>query len=506
MIDTNTIVGGKYKLQAAIGEGGMGSVWRAVHVQLERLVAIKFIKPEVNTPEIAARFLREAKSTAAIRHRNVIDVIDYGQTDEGLPYIVMELLEGQSLGQRLGTPPPPTTSEIISILADALNGLTAVHAKGIIHRDLKPDNVFIVEEPEGPVPKLVDFGISRSQFVGAETGERAKLTSTGTIVGTPYYMSPEQVRGAKDIDARTDVYSMGVILFEALTGRLPFQADTLGGLMVQIATEQAPPPTAMRPEVGDALSDVVCRAMANQKENRFASAREMREALLAASRATSPKVLKSAPPPPSGGSLAPPPTRQALSQAQLKAQPKAQTPQAWASAVGPSPTPTGRHKSLWIALAGAAVLVVGGVGVTLGLSGGDRAAPAARSVQVPPPPAAPAHLTVHLRGLPAGALVRLDGAAATGPEMQMPRDGRVRRIDVDAPGYGPWHVEHTATLDGDYAVQMQPMSAVPPIPATSAAATAEAQPPSKGSTRRRSSRSSSSRPRKSQGFVVDPGF
>jgi tRNA A-37 threonylcarbamoyl transferase component Bud32 len=279
-----TRIGGKYVLASLLGEGGMGSVWRANHEHLERPVAIKLIKPEVaDNAELVARFLREARTAAAVRHRNVIVVLDFGQLEDGRPYLVMELLEGESLSSRLRRSPRPTIPEICDIAISSLSGLAAVHDAGIIHRDLKPDNIFLSRDADGVVPKIVDFGISKPMSVADSVARPATaLTASGAIIGTAHYLSPEQVQGRRDIDARSDVYAMGALLYEAISGRLPFDEETLGALMLAIITSDPPPLASLRRDVPASVAAIVHRALARDRAQRFATAREMREALSAA--------------------------------------------------------------------------------------------------------------------------------------------------------------------------------------------------------------------------------
>jgi serine/threonine protein kinase len=276
------IIGGRYRLDRLIGKGGMSSVWGGVHLALDRRVAVKFlhVRNDDDTEALCSQFLREARIAAAVRHRNVVDVLDFGTTDHGVPFMVMEVLEGETLGSRLGRSPPLAVNELIDIINLTLRGLTAVHDSGIVHRDLKPENIFLQSDASGKYPKIFDFGISRCLDL---SGPRSALTTKeGLLVGTPHYMSPEQVRGMFDIDQRTDIYSMGVILYEALTGRLPFDAQNIADLIIMIIQTTAPPVFELRPEVGREISDVVSRAMHRNREARFANAREMQTSLLRA--------------------------------------------------------------------------------------------------------------------------------------------------------------------------------------------------------------------------------
>ncbi|MBZ0120813.1 MAG: serine/threonine protein kinase, partial [Sandaracinaceae bacterium] len=277
--EPGSIILGRYRLLSPLASGAMGSVWRAQDLTLLRTVALKllFVREDAAGRTMGERFLREARIAAGIRHRNVVDVLDFGTSEQGRPFMVMELLEGESLESRCERLPALTLHELITIVAGVLDGLTAVHKVGVVHRDLKPANILLVaSEDSDPRPKLVDFGVAHAPE------RRSALTSvTGIVVGTPEYMSPEQARGVP-VDARSDLYSVGAILYEALAGRLPYEQEALGDLIIAIASGGAPPVAEVRPEVGEAISAVVSRAMELRPEDRFQSAREMRDALLRA--------------------------------------------------------------------------------------------------------------------------------------------------------------------------------------------------------------------------------
>ncbi|MBN1656230.1 MAG: serine/threonine protein kinase [Deltaproteobacteria bacterium] len=280
-LQSGELIGERFRLEEKIGEGGMASVWRATDQTLNRHVAVKFlyIRDIRQHDNMIRAFLREARLAAAIRHRNVVDILDFGTHSNGLPFMVMELLEGESMEDRLFREEKFSLEEILSIIARVLQGLMAVHDAGIVHRDIKPANIFLVKERIGFFPKLLDFGISRS--TEPDSGRESALTTQdGRIVGTLEYMSSEQARGQTDIDIRTDIYSIGVILYELLTGRLPFESEHQGDLIVQIMTSKPPTVFELRPEVGKPLSDLVEKATHRDRERRFATAEEMHDALI----------------------------------------------------------------------------------------------------------------------------------------------------------------------------------------------------------------------------------
>lgn len=279
MIKVGDIVGGRYRIERQIGEGGMASVWLGYDTTLTRKVAIKFVwqrDPRRKTAMVNA-FLREARIAASIVHRNVVQVLDFGLWEDSTPYMVMEALEGETLGDLFNAGAQFTLPEVSQIASRSLDGLIAVHEGGIVHRDLKPENIFLLKERDGYFPKLLDFGISRS--LDRSSGRRSAVTTQdGRIVGTPEYMSPEQAAGTAAVDRRTDIYSMGVILYETIVGDVPYRSDHLGDLILQITAGRARKVIELVPEVGQAVSDVIDKAMRPDPKERFADAVEMYEA------------------------------------------------------------------------------------------------------------------------------------------------------------------------------------------------------------------------------------
>lgn len=268
---------GKYRVLRLLGEGGMGRVYLGEHALIGRPVAIKFLHAELaSNEEVVRRFYREAQAAAAIRHRNVIDVFDVGVSPEREPFLVMEYLEGESLSgmmARVGVLDLPTAC---GVLEPALAALQAAHERGVVHRDLKPDNIFLAREADGPpTVKLIDFGISKL----GEAAGRTRLTRDGSLLGTPEYMSPEQARGVADLDHRTDIYSIGVILYEMLTGGLPFVGANTTELLMAVLTAEPRPPHDVYPAFPDAAVAVIGPALARDPADRFQTAAEMLEAL-----------------------------------------------------------------------------------------------------------------------------------------------------------------------------------------------------------------------------------
>jgi serine/threonine protein kinase len=276
------VVGGRYQLIAEIGQGAMGCVWKATHVTLGRTFAVKFLKAyDTDGARREERFLREARLAASIAHRFVVDIVDFGTTDEGTPYLVMEYLHGEGLDRRLSREPPLPVRELMRLLAEVLLGLEAVHAAGVVHRDVKPENILLTQEADQMVPKLVDFGISR-EAPGEAAPRTTPLGGFGTVMGTPWYMSPEQASGRMPVDRRSDMFSVGVILYEALTGVPPFDGPNLESVVVAVARGESTPLIVMRGELDGDLCAIVDRALQRDPVRRYQRAESMAAALLAA--------------------------------------------------------------------------------------------------------------------------------------------------------------------------------------------------------------------------------
>ncbi len=270
------VIAHRFQLVSELGRGGMASVWRAEHLALRSQVAIKLLDPAIGEdPEMVERFLREAQAAASLRSRHVVQIFDYG-VDEGVPFIAMELLDGESLRERLerrGRLSPGETARILSQVARAVD---KAHEAGIVHRDLKPDNIFLVRE-EDETAKVLDFGIAKIEK--GRSGDLESLsTLTGRVLGTPFYMSPEQARGDRTIDYRSDLWALAVIAFECLTGERPFEGHGLGDIIVKICSEAVPVPST-RSAVPDGFDFWFAQGVERDPNRRFQSARELSDAL-----------------------------------------------------------------------------------------------------------------------------------------------------------------------------------------------------------------------------------
>jgi eukaryotic-like serine/threonine-protein kinase len=273
------LVAGKYRVEGVIGVGGMGVVVAARHEQLEQRVAIKLVRDQVAlNPEAVQRFLREARAAAKLKSEHAARVLDVGTLESGAPYMVMEFLEGGDLAQLLERQGPLPVDLAADWMAQACEALAEAHAAGIVHRDLKPQNLFLARTVGGSATvKVLDFGVSKS--AEALTSGPAALTRTRSMLGSPLYMAPEQMRSSRDVDARADVWALGVVLFELLTRRLPFEAETLPELCLKVVSEPPLSLSAFRPDVPVALVRVVERCLEKDRDKRFANAAELAVAL-----------------------------------------------------------------------------------------------------------------------------------------------------------------------------------------------------------------------------------
>lgn len=271
---------GKYRIERVLGAGGMGAVVEATHLALEQRVAMKFMLPHVAEREgNSERFLREARVCSKLRTEHVPKVLDFGTINENMPYLVMELLEGQDLAATVRPDALLGFVEVCEIVIQACEALSEAHARGIIHRDIKPANLFVARRADGsPCVKVLDFGIAKQvSDVGAL--DQQNLTATDAMMGSPFYMSPEQLRSARDVDARSDIWSLGVTLYQALTGKRPYVAENLGSLILCIVETVPTSPSALRPELPIELSNAVLRCLKRNPDDRYPTMGELAQAL-----------------------------------------------------------------------------------------------------------------------------------------------------------------------------------------------------------------------------------
>ncbi|HEU4409808.1 MAG TPA: serine/threonine-protein kinase, partial [Polyangiaceae bacterium] len=271
------VLQGRYRVTAVLGEGGMGTVYEAEHLVIGRPVALKVLHPDFGREsEAVRRFRHEARAAGSIGHPNICEIYDVGELDDGSPFLVMERLHGETLADRIGRETALPLADVVDVALQVLRALAAAHEKGIVHRDVKPDNIFLAERVGyAPLVKLLDFGISKNAAL-----DDLRMTRTGAVMGTPYYMAPEQARG-EIIDARIDLYAVGAVLYESLTGQRPFEANELAELLRQVLFEAPRPPRALRPSLPEPFELVVRRALAKERTERYQTAQELMAALAA---------------------------------------------------------------------------------------------------------------------------------------------------------------------------------------------------------------------------------
>ena len=463
---------GNYEIKEKLGEGGMGAVYMGEHPLIGKRVAVKVLLEELVANEaLVTRFFHEAKAANDIRHQNIVDIVDFGKLDkEGggkIVYLVMELLEGKSLSARLDETPRLTFDETLHILQQCCSGLAASHAKGIIHRDLKPDNLFLVRRGrDDNFVKILDFGIAK---LTATASTNAK-TRTGTLIGTPAYMSPEQCSGRGNIDARSDIYALGIVMYEMLTGTVPFKGEGFGDIVVAHITETAKKPSELRPDVPPELDAIVMKAIEKEVGARFQSMEELGVALsdptafakspeavaylgaVAAAPTTSVPVIADSP---SG-----PASKSNSDAATVIAAKKKNTTLSGAAAESsavrePGATTPGRGAGRRVAIIGATAVAVAATAIVavLKIGGGGAATPPqatqpSATTPAPVPAAAPIaavttqkapeQIEVALKSDPAGAkVVRTDGVVVgvTPVTMKLDKGSAPLEVQLELDGY-----------------------------------------------------------------------
>jgi serine/threonine-protein kinase len=267
---------GRYLVTRKVGQGGMGAVYEATHTLIGKRVAVKVLLEKYAQREaIVKRLKQEAQLASSIGNEHIIDITDFGNTDDGRTFVVMEFLEGESLAECLSREERLPEQRILRVSQQAASALAAAHAKGVVPRDIKPENIFLLKRKDLDFVKVVDFGISKSLRQSSEEEEAVRLTQTGMVLGTPLYMSPEQARGDEDLDHRVDIYALGVIMYEAATGRVPFSGNNYLSVISQVLNEEPRPIRQVRPEMSEEFESIVMKAMAKNREDRYANAAEM---------------------------------------------------------------------------------------------------------------------------------------------------------------------------------------------------------------------------------------
>ncbi len=267
---------GKFLINRKVGQGGMGAVYEATHTQLGKRVAVKVLLEKYAQREaIVKRLRQEAQLASSVGNEHIIDITDIGTTEDGRTYVVMEFLEGESLAECLARETKLPEQRILKVVSQAASALSAAHIKGIVHRDIKPENLFLLKRKEQDFVKVVDFGISKSLRATGEEEDQPRLTQTGMVLGTPLYMSPEQARGDDELDARVDIYALGVIMYEAATGNVPFTGNNYLSVISQVLNETPKPVREYRPEISDEFEAIVSKAMAKNKTDRYETALDL---------------------------------------------------------------------------------------------------------------------------------------------------------------------------------------------------------------------------------------
>jgi eukaryotic-like serine/threonine-protein kinase len=457
------ILDGRYRVERLLGEGGMGAVYEGRHVVVGKRVAIKILHAEyAANEEVLKRFYREAQAAAAIGHKNIIDIMDVGATPSNEPYLVMEYLEGEDLESMLSRTGPLKVETACAILEPALLALGAAHDKGIVHRDLKPANIFLCRSDDGHhTVKLIDFGISK--FTGG-TGS-TKLTQTGSLLGTPSYMSPEQARGRMDVDHRTDIYSMGVILYQMLTGALPYHGENYNALLSSLLTEQPRPLRALNPSVPVDVDALVLRELSKDPSERSQSTGEMLAAF---------GELEAFKERESGMTLLGERLRRGVAGGDLGAkvgggsgkasasrvlsQLAKGTPSAWSK----TSDRRGPRRAVIAGLAVAA-LIACGVAVFAFLKNDSHAAPPAVAPPAKTVEVVDTGVRITVLGAPQGATILYDGAQVPMNPFRVKRAATLAPLKVEAEGFSPFAVSIVPERDLEVRVDMPPL--LPPAKA-----------------------------------------
>jgi serine/threonine-protein kinase len=454
---------GNYRVVKLLGEGGMGVVYLAQHPVIGRKVAIKLLHAVLaRDQDIVSRFFNEARAIHMIAHENIVEILDFGQTTDGQPYFIMEFLEGEALSDAVarGAMPPEHVAIIGSQMCRALS---AAHAKGIVHRDLKPHNVQLVAKPDGLFHvKILDFGVAK--ILASPDGAQSVKTRTGSLMGTPLYMSPEQCKGAGTLDHRTDIYSLGVMLFEMLAGRPPFTAEGVGELFAKHMLEEAPQLLDFAPHVPPHMAAAVMKSLQKEPRDRFESMEEFRKALVGEVKLAGVPALPGAP-------------RTSPMATQTMSAKASTTLSSASSEIDGDLAPTRRNWKVPAIIGGVAVAAIvavvampkGGTGQKSAPPQAALPAPAPTTPVVPPPPVAPpAAKTVTLRfeAEPAGAhlFAKKDGKdlGEIPVELQVPKGTTSSDYVFRLAGYKDVSLAAKPNADRTLHVSLEKTAAAPP--------------------------------------------
>jgi serine/threonine-protein kinase len=456
-------LGGAYRIARLIGRGGMGAVYEAAHLRLPKRFAVKFLQRDLpKDKEAFARFQREAEIASSLGNRHIAEVVDFNTMPDGSPYMIMEYLEGEDLSTRLRTSGRIALDRAADICGQIASGLGAAHKRGIVHRDLKPENIYLCTSDDGmDFVKLLDFGISKIR------GAQKTITGDMMMLGTPAYMSPEQARGdVKNIDERTDVYALGAVMFETLSGRPAFDGESVYAILMKIANEMPPSLSEYAPELPAEVEVVIRRALAKDPAQRIANVGEFWKEFKEAAHAPSRPIVTLSPTLDEAQRTAPTVRPRAKSTAPIATQPTvARRTQSTLSSGAAEvierdlaetinrPKKRGAMIGLGLGL-GAAVIAV------LAFANKKKETPAptpavtpiaapapekAKPVE-PTPPAAPKQVTIKLTGLPEGAELALDGKPAQNP-LVLSRSTEHHQLSVSAPGFVARDMELLADAD-----------------------------------------------------------
>jgi serine/threonine-protein kinase len=444
-LDAGTMLDDKYRIERLLAVGGMGAVYEGTHTKLRKRVAIKVLNRGLTSPQMIERFHREAITASQIGHEGIAQVTDLGTSTTGESFLVMELLEGEPLSSRLKSAGPMPVEVACELGCAILSPLAAAHAAGIVHRDLKPDNVFLVRQSRGEMVKLLDFGISRAQGQDQEF----RLTTTGLVLGTPYYMSPEQARGEAQITPAADLYAFGVMMYEMLIGTVPIKADNYNALIYKVMTGDFAHPRTKRQDLPPQLEAIVLSAMALDPQQRPHSAAQLEQLLLQFCRPNFRDHMIE---------------RISSSHVGFKASsPLLPTPhdQHVAAAATVATPPKKKSFVIPLIIAGAAAGAIGAA-VVVSKQSQDKPAPVAKTEapavvvetkQEPPPkqaepkqeepPKTVENVTIRFEVDPANATIVVDGKPIDGDKLEVPKDDKTHEVSITAKGFQTYKEELT---------------------------------------------------------------